>query len=151
MQATDSLAVTGFQPIACRWLIKLAGPDLRVHRRFRVHPSTKELKNLLLKEIPGILNWAIEGCRAWHCEGRNFAESMLSATSDYRRESDQVGRFVEEMCSRGDGFRRRARDLYAAYREWAERAGEAHLFEAAFCLRMVTDGFKREHTARGNV
>jgi len=58
----------------------------------------KTLKPKLLEELPGILSWAVEGCLLWQRDGLGTCESVQIATSEYRAESDQLARFIEETC-----------------------------------------------------
>ena len=53
-----------------------------------------------MAELPGILNWALEGLRMWEEVGLSPPECVTSATGTYRAESDSVGQFVEVCCVR---------------------------------------------------
>jgi len=109
------------------------------------------LKQQILEELPGILAWAVEGCLRWLEEGLEFPESVQRATAEYRAESDQVGRFVDECCVAGEFASIRARGLYGAYRRWAEGTGEQVLTETAFGRRLRDRGFLKEHGRTGTL
>ena len=49
----------------------------------------------LLPELPGILNWIIEGAVAWQREGLQEPGAVLQASAHYRHEQDQVMQFLE--------------------------------------------------------
>jgi len=96
----------------------------------------KTLKQTLLDELPGILAWAVKGCIEWQKMGLAFPESVVRATQEYRDESDQVARFIEDCCVVSTVAQAKARPLYQTYRQWAEDAGEQVLSETAFGIRV---------------
>jgi putative DNA primase/helicase len=131
--------------------------DFAMWRRVKLIPFTvsfedrndPSLKRRLLDELPGILAWAIEGCLRWQEDGLQFPETVLSAIADYRREQDQVGRFLEECCVRTPTATVPARRLYEAYRQWAEGGGEPVASETIIGNRLRDKGFAKEHTWKG--
>ncbi len=90
----------------------------------------------LRAELPGILNWAVEGCLAWLEGGLRAPERVVAATASYRVESDVLGAFIEECCELGPAHQAQATELYQAYHRWAGDSGEAVLSNTAFgrCL-----------------
>jgi putative DNA primase/helicase len=110
----------------------------------------KTLKTALMNELPGILAWAVEGCLRWQEEGLDIPEVVTSATREYRVESDQVGRFIQECCVAGEYATAKARALYVAYKKWAEDAGERNVAtEVLFSAQMGDRGFKKERRNTG--
>lgn len=68
------------------------GIDLGIWRRIKLLPFTvvipddqqdKDLPVKLLDELPGILAWAVEGCRQWLVDGLREPACVRSATGDY--------------------------------------------------------------------
>jgi len=57
------------------------------------------LDKTLEGELPGILNWAIEGAREWLATGLNPPKSVLEATKQYRHDMDLVGQWLEALAS----------------------------------------------------
>lgn len=100
------------------------------------HERDGELKNKLRAEAPGILLWALEGCLAWQREGLQPPESVKVATKDFRQESDAVGRFLEERCTRLDGLRSQATQLYQAFEQWCRDEGEKVESQKAFGMAL---------------
>ncbi|HSR06047.1 MAG TPA: primase-like DNA-binding domain-containing protein, partial [Bryobacteraceae bacterium] len=93
----------------------------------------------LMNELSGVLNWLLEGCLRWQAEGLPVTESVVRATGQYRAESDQVARFLEDRCLIGEYFSATSRQLYIAYKAWAQETGEREsevLSETAFGLRL---------------
>ena len=85
------------------------------------------LVDKLRAELPGILNWMIDGCLAWQRAGYKLPESdvIKTASEVYRRESDLLSDFIEERILLGmpEESDIRKSDLYKAYKEWAEENG----------------------------
>jgi len=59
----------------------------------------------LKQEAPGILNWALEGLKAWREQGLNPPEAVQLATNDYFEDTealDDIGRFIDSYCDFSD-------------------------------------------------
>ena len=134
------------------------GTDDGIWRRIRLIPFTETIpvseqdKNLLAKlrsELPGILNWAIEGCLAWQRSGLGEPEEIDFATEMYREESDPVGCFIEDCCEINPEAKTQARKLYEAFREWCEDSGELAMNKKRFGMRLEEREFKK--TRIGNM
>lgn len=83
-----------------------------------------KLTEKLLAERDGILAWAVEGCLAWQREGLLPPECVVSATEEYFEAEDALGQWMDESCDLTPEAKVTSSDLYANWREWAERAGE---------------------------
>jgi putative DNA primase/helicase len=84
----------------------------------------KGLRARLLAELPGILNWAVEGCLEWQREGLGTPPVVKAATAEYRAELDPVGRFLDECCQCSPSARVTVKGLYEAFRSHCLSAGE---------------------------
>ena len=60
-------------------------PDDKVDKHLELH---------LRSELPGILHWAIEGCRMWQKEGLEKPPVMQDALKEYRGEIIQPHPFI---------------------------------------------------------
>jgi len=99
----------------------------------------------LVEELPGILNWALEGCLAWQEGGLGFPEEVRAATDAYRKEMDMVGRFLDEACSVDPGGEVAVPQLDCAYFNWCltnRRRGE-WLGKRSFARNMIVRGFRQ--------
>jgi len=83
------------------------GIDYGIERRLLVipfdrtfHPEEKDLEMLdkLKAELPGILAWAVEGCRAWRQRdlSTDRPSQVSLATRRYRDEQNHLPAFIEE-------------------------------------------------------
>lgn len=105
----------------------------------------------LEQEAEGILVWAIIGAQRWYTGGLGRPPEVDAARQEWQSESDKLGRFIEERCIDGDSLRVRTSDLYAAYRSWAEQAGEKNLLSSSdFHAKVQSRGLQKKHTERGD-
>lgn len=84
----------------------------------------KTLTAKLLTELPGILNWSIEGWRQLRERG-HFVQpgSVEDVLRDMQDLSSPVGAFVRDRCEVGSGLRVWIDDLYQAWKAWCEADG----------------------------
>lgn len=115
---------------------EVRGIDPAIWRRLKLIPFTAcfdpevpggrkpdmELEDKLIAEAPGILNWMIEGCRAWAEHGLHEPPRVKAAVADYRRDSDILGWFLEEktVCGAAAGPEPKVvfSVLYGDYKAW---------------------------------
>lgn len=153
-----------FDPTYKIWLVTnhkplIRGTDPAIWSRPKLIPfdvsfdgrEDRGLKAALMDELPGILVWLVEGCLRWQVDGLKFPATVVDTTREYRTESDQVTRFLEEMCVTGSNFTVKGRDLYTAYRGWADGVGEDALSETSFGNRLRERGLNKKHTNSGNL
>ena len=111
----------------------------------------KQLRSKLLAEAEGILAWAVSGAIEWYQRGLGKPPEVERAGREWRSESDQIGRFLEECCVVGSFAEAKGRALFQAYRQWAEQAGERAQTETGFLRRLAEMGYSKRHTERGRV
>ena len=123
-----------FQLVGKFWLAVNHRPVVRddssaFWRRIRLIPFTRtfgvnpRLAGELRDEAPGILAWAVQGCRAWQKDGLNPPAIVIDATRDYERESDPLADFIEEAIEREPESEVRASELFDHYQRWAKNRG----------------------------
>ena len=103
----------------------------------------KELKGKLRAELPGILAWAVQGCLDWQRVGLAVPQAVRAATDNYRVEMDVFAGFLEDRCTLAKNAWVSSSDLYHAYREWSEEAGERYETEQVFGKRLTERGLTR--------
>lgn len=94
------------------------------------HKKDKMLKHKLKKELPGILNWAVQGCLLWQREGLGMPAKVMDAVKEYRSEMDVVSAFLTE-CTVKFG-EEKANNLYDAYSKWATDNNEYRMSNTKF-------------------
>ncbi len=102
-----------------------------------------KLTEKLLAERDGILAWAVAGCLAWQREGLQPPACVVSATEEYFEAEDALGQWIEERCEQHPEAKVSTSDLYADWREWAERAGEYVGSIKRFVETLLSRGFER--------
>lgn len=138
--------------LAVNHLPVIRGTDLAIWERIRRIPfrvtipkpeRDKRLLEKLLRELPGILNWAIEGCLTWQSKGLEEPEAITAAIGEYRAEMDIVKRFVDECCMTGQDYKTKAGYLFAAFTRWCQEIREAAVTQTAFGLRLKELGYEK--------
>jgi len=135
----------------------IRGTDLAVWRRIRLIPFVvtipKEdrdphLIGKLRAELPGVLAWAIRGCREWQEHGLDTPNVVQDATAAYRTEMDILGGFIEDYCIVASATQTTIKGLYAAYGDWCEANGERALSKNVFSARLAERGFEPNRIGR---
>lgn len=100
------------------------------------------LTEKLLAERDGIMAWAVEGCLAWQREGLLPPASVQAATEEYFEAEDALGQWLQERCEILPDAKVASSDLYADWRDWAERAGEYVGSIKRFSEVLINRGFQ---------
>jgi len=82
-----------------------------------------QLKDKLLKELPGILRLSMESYAGALACGFTMPESCLAAREKWRLEADQVAQFIADDCTADPRVRVEPGILYETYRQWAGACG----------------------------
>ncbi len=142
-----------YRPTDTPWLygnhkLEIRGADDGIWRRIHLVNFTQHFegagKNDRLKEHltsdpesrSAILAWIVRGAIEWYADGLNPPDAVRQATEEYRRDQDDVGRFVETFCIRSEDAFARTSDLYECY-------------ETRFEGTKSKNAFGRELTRRG--
>jgi putative DNA primase/helicase len=108
-----------------------------------------EVMAMFQSELPGILNWAIEGCLEWQRDGLGVPDEVINATREYESEQDTFSMFLEEKCVRVGNARVLSLALYREYKTWAEEHGETATSHKTFASLMSERGFAKSKTMKG--
>lgn len=136
----------------------IRGRDNGMWRRVRLIPfeaaippaqRDKHLFEKLRAELPGILNWAIKGFRAYLKHGLKEPKVITDAVAEYREEMDVIGAWIDECCALGSSYEWRAGAVYQSYRNWAEANGYRPMASATFG-RELSARFTKQKRKDGN-
>lgn len=166
--------ITGGEPITARFLRQeyfeflpefkvffttnhkpvIGGVDDGIWRRVKIIPFTlslkpherdKKLEEKLSFEMPGILNWAIEGCLKWQQSGLKEPKVVVDATGQYKEDMDILAPFLNEACyidePKNESIKIEAKELYNVYDNWCYKSGERTLGNRTFYRMLETKGF----------
>jgi putative DNA primase/helicase len=106
-------------------------------------PQDKELTEKLKAELPGILNWAIEGCLEWQEKGLGEPEKVRAATLAYRLESDVLGNFLDQETADEKNEEVMAKDLWGVYNRWCDSEGVKPMSQTALGRKLSERGYMK--------
>ena len=140
----------------------LRAVDEAIRRRFNLIPFTvtippeerdPDLGEKLKAELPGIMQWMIDGCLDWQKQGLAPPEAVTAATDAYMEAQDAIGAWVEEACESDPQAKEKAGDLYASWKAWADRSGEFAGSMKMFSQKLIDRDYGQWRTgsARGFV
>lgn len=138
----------------------ISGTDEGIWRRLRLVPFTvsippheqdRDLLRKLSGELPGILNWALVGCRDWQAIGLKPPPIIADAVRQYREESDTLGRFIAERCMPRALAQEKSSTLFKQYQEFAQSAGERWIPSKDLPHEMQRRGFGWKRTKAGGI
>ncbi len=104
----------------------------------------------LRAEWPGILNWALAGCKAWREGGLMAPQAVQDATSDYLSGEDLMTSWIADRCHTELAAKTKSSDLYRSFREWCEAAGERSGTQKAFSQNLESHGYHKKHERTGS-
>lgn len=131
---------------------KIAGADEGIWRRVNLVPWTvtipeekrdMKLTEKLSAERSGILNWMLDGLRDWLDRGLVSPDEVKEATSEYRRDSDQLGRFLEACVVASPGDRVQSTVLHGTFVAWSRANSATEWKGKGFSDAMTERGFKK--------
>jgi len=97
-----------------------------IHFKVTIPPSEvdRDLPKKLRAELPGILNWILEGSQ-WWLQTRDLCEpeAVSLATLEYMDEADIVARFIREKCVTGKDNKVAGGMIYEAFKGWCDETG----------------------------
>lgn len=101
----------------------------------------KQLLSKLEAELPGILNWALEGCKAWQEGGMGICKTVDAATEEYREDNDILIDFLDDRCTVAEHESVKSSELYNEYKAWCEATGERTWAQRGFTKYLKDKGF----------
>ncbi len=117
-------------------------------QKFEGDQINRNLRAELREELPGILNWAIEGCLAWQQGGLSPPQSVIDATQDYRDAEDQIAGFFDECCEETPDLWVSTGDIRSALAAWCKTSGAYVPSTNTLTARLRRRGFVAEKRAR---
>lgn len=144
-----------FWPTAKPWLRTnhkpiITGEDDGIWRRLQLISFARKfsederdpwLESKLLEERDGILAWMVRGCLAWRQHKLKQSASVRRESASYRKESDLLGEFLEEMTKANPETRVEQSQLFSAYRSWHEGNGTRPGSKSTFTKKLKERGY----------
>jgi putative DNA primase/helicase len=123
----------------------ITGTDHAVWRRLALVPFKRQfsgeerdngLEPKLWAERDGILAWAVKGAVAWCAGGIQLCKTALDEVQAYRRESDLLSQFLDEMTVADPAERVEQPVLYQSWTLWCAANGIKPTAKASFTRRL---------------
>jgi P4 family phage/plasmid primase-like protien len=120
-------------------------------RRIIIFPCKNKPKKKILgyyekfiqpDELPGILNWALQGRQLLEEEGFTPTEEMIEALEEYKSSVNPLEEFISQNCILGGDFRVLTANLLKGYNEWAEVEGFTEMKVRTFRNKLVDMGYE---------
>jgi putative DNA primase/helicase len=146
-----------FRPQAKLWLRTNYKPRVSDHtpamwERLRLIPfrayfpperRDKTLREKLLSEASGILNWLLAGVQEWLRIGLREPAAVLEATESYRQEQDLIGQWISERCVVDPKAVTAFKELFEDYQAWCQDLGEQPISARRFATSLEERGFAK--------
>ena len=123
--------------------------EVPFNRQFTEAEQDKELMATLTEELPGILNWAIEGCLRWQSDGLTPPASVTASVSEYRSEMDTVVSFIADECLVAAHERMPVASLYEQYVSWCKLSGKHPRSKVQFGKALTNQGYEQVRDSTG--
>jgi len=123
--------------------------EIPFNRQFREAEQDRELMSALRQELPGILNWAIEGCLLWQAEGLKAPASVAASISAYRSEMDTVVGFIEDECHQDPSQKSSVASLYEQYASWCKAQDKHPRTKVQFGTALKSQGYAQVRDSTG--
>jgi putative DNA primase/helicase len=135
----------------------IRGDDDGIWRRIQLVPfevtipeaeRDHDLAAKLRAELPGILNWAIEGCLVWKKSGMSVPDVITDAVKEYRDDMDIMGQWLSEEAEIAPSATWAATEAYDCCQFWLKQNGFKPMNIAAFGRKFSTR-FKKARNGKG--
>jgi putative DNA primase/helicase len=130
------------------------GIDEGIWRRLHLWPflvtiprGERDIKfraRVLMPEMSGILNWALDGLRAYQEKGLQMPEKVKDSTEEYRADMDVIGQWIAERCEVDANALARTSTLYLDFKTWSEEEFSRNVMTVVAFGRKLNDrGFEQ--------
>ena len=133
--------------------------DEAIWRRIRVIefpitiPPDQQDKGLavrLISELPGILQWAMQGLGEWRKKGLVPPASVLQSTKKCRDDNNSVGQWIASACFLDPQIRTSMKDLHESDCSWCDDSSSHPLHNTLFGKELNRLGYQTFKSKKGN-
>jgi putative DNA primase/helicase len=108
-----------------------------------------QVEEQLVKEMHGVLAWAVRGLQLYLQEGLGAPPAVADATAEYREESDDVAAWIRDCCIVGKAYYGTSKNLYASWKEWANENGAYCISQKKFAQKLKEKGCRPDTMGSG--
>ncbi len=105
------------------------------------------LKIKLADELPGILNWVLEGCLEWQRSGLGENETVMQATAAYR--DSAIAGFIEDCCIERADVEIAASVFFSLYKSWCTSNAREAMLNGNQFGDLMGRCYEKKRSARG--
>lgn len=105
--------------------------------------QNQRLKDILLRELPGILHWSVNGCLLWQRDGLNPPPEVCVVNKEYFERNDDIGCFIHDSCMLSVDERVRPKELYSAYEDWCTKNSLSVMTTSKFWKILEAKNFRK--------
>lgn len=115
------------------------------------HEMDPWLEDKLAQNLPGILNWCIEGYRKYRKYGLTQSDSAKAFTEQLQEQGNYIGRWLADKCVKSANAEVLLKDAFASWRAWSAKEGgfEYCPNDKVFGQSLVECGFNKHKTNKG--
>ena len=125
--------------------------EIPFNRQFKETEQDKQLMSHLVEELPGILNWAIQGCLNWQAHGLVAPFVVKNSVQEYRSEMDTIAGFIEEECITEPSVNASVSSIYGQYLNWCRSQGKQPRTKIQFGKALLSQGYEQSRDSNGRV
>ena len=103
----------------------------------------------LKAELPGILNWCLEGLRQYREKGLGVPDKIRESVAEYRKEMDVVAEWADSRLEAFVDGRLTQTELYQNFRQYMISQGETKIESQRWFSRRFNKKFK-DSVSRSN-
>jgi putative DNA primase/helicase len=94
-------------------------------RHFTEAERDEQLKSELVQanNLSGVLNWCLDGLWMIGETGFKAPDCVVSATDEYRKNCDKIGRFIDEEMEADGAAETKTSEVYSRYQSWCSGNG----------------------------
>lgn len=100
-------------------------------------------RQIIEKELPGVLAWMVEGCLDWQKHGLQVPASIAVAVNTYRRDTDLMGEWIDACCTASTGAEDSINALFTSYEMFLKEANTKAPSRNTFGRQLVQRGFSK--------
>jgi putative DNA primase/helicase len=132
------------------WRRLLLMPFLRNFEKDPTVEKDPERETKLLAEMPGVLNWIVEGALRYQREGLKKNGRVRAASDSYRNDMDLLAEWLDECCEISPEASAQSNALWKSWEEFAKNRGLLKYISSANLLgRRLENRFPARKSKNG--
>lgn len=106
------------------------------------------VEDRIMANLPGVLNWLIQGSIEYLRDGLQPPECVMAATRKYRNSEDTLGMFIEDRAKVGPELMITKDIFHSEFERWCKNSGTRMMSKRALGIAMISKGFSEYRNER---